>query len=188
MKAQFGCVPGVISTRVGYTGGTTVNPTYRNIGDHAETVDIEFDPHRISYEDLLILFWKSHDPTTFYRTQYMSAIFYHDEEQRVVAEKTKREHQKDKVRPIVTKILLAGPFYEAEDYHQKYKLRQHPELLQKLALDDRQLIKSKVAAKLNGYMGDSGTLEDFEKDKQELDLKLDVVKYVENQLRKKYRG
>src|SRR5213592_3028132 len=125
-------IPGVIKTTVGYSGGTTANPTYEEVctggTGHAEAIQVEFDSARMSYESLLDYFFRMHDPTTLDRqhndvgTQYRSAIFYHDEEQRRVAERVKAEvvragKWKGK---IVTEIVPAGPFWEAEDYHQKY--------------------------------------------------------------------
>ena len=130
-------IPGVLETRVGYAGGTTKNPTYRDVsrGDtgHAETVEVVFDPARITYEELLRYFFRMHDPTTPNRqgndvgTQYRSAIFYHDEAQRQAAERVKAEVERSGKwkRPIVTEIVPAGEFTVAEDYHQKY-LQQHP--------------------------------------------------------------
>lgn len=123
---------GVISTRVGYAGGHTENPTYREVCSHttghAEAVEVEFDPKQISYRELLDLFWSIHDPTTLNRQgpdigdQYRSAIFYHSEEQRRLAEETKRGlGSSGKFRnPVVTEITPAPEFYEAEDYHQQY--------------------------------------------------------------------
>lgn len=123
---------GIISTRVGYTGGHTKNPTYREVCSHttghAEAVEVEFDPTKISYQDLLDIFWSIHDPTTLNRQgpdvgdQYRSAIFYHSEEQRRLAEESKQRLEESKrfSRPIVTEILPAQEFYEAEDYHQQY--------------------------------------------------------------------
>lgn len=128
---------GIIGTRVGYTGGSLPGPTYDivktgNTG-HAETVEIEFDPKQISFEELLKFFFKLHDPTTLNRqgndmgTQYRSAIFYHSEEQRKTAQKVKELVDKSGVwkRPVVTEISPAMPFYPAEDYHQKY-LKKNP--------------------------------------------------------------
>ena len=128
---------GIIATRVGYTGGSLPVPTYDivktgNTG-HAETVEIEFDPKQISFEELLKFFFKLHDPTTLNRqgndvgTQYRSAIFYHSEEQRKTAQKVKELVDKSGVwkRPVVTEISPAMPFYPAEDYHQKY-LKKNP--------------------------------------------------------------
>jgi peptide methionine sulfoxide reductase msrA/msrB len=130
-------IPGVLETRVGYTGGTFKSPTYRDVttGEtgHAESVEVVFDPKRISYEELLGYFFRMHDPTTLDRqghdtgTQYRSAIFYHDEEQRRIAERVKEKvQQSGKWKgKIVTEILPAGAFYTAEDYHQKYLVK-HP--------------------------------------------------------------
>ena len=130
-------IPGVLDTRVGYAGGTTKDPTYRDVsrGDtgHAETVEVVFDPARITYEELLRYFFRMHDPTTPNRqgndvgTQYRSAIFYHDDEQRKTAERVKdRVARSGKWKgKIVTAIVPAGTFWTAEDYHQKY-LEKHP--------------------------------------------------------------
>jgi len=130
-------IPGVLETRVGYAGGSTNKPTYQDVsrGDtgHAEAVEVVFDPSRVSYEDLLGYFFRMHDPTTLNRqhndvgTQYRSVIFYHDDEQRQVAERVKERVQRSGKwdRPIVTEIVPAGEFWTAEDYHQKY-LQKHP--------------------------------------------------------------
>jgi methionine-S-sulfoxide reductase len=126
--------PGVVSTIVGYTGGEVPDATYRHHEGHAEAVEITFDPKKTSYESLLLFFFKMHDPTTLNRqgndvgTSYRSAIFYHDEEQRRVAEKVKERVEKSGAwgRPIVTEIAPAGPFWIAEDYHQDY-LQKHPQ-------------------------------------------------------------
>ena len=123
---------GVISTRVGYTGGHSKNPTYEDVCSHktghAESVEVVFDPTRISYKDLLKVFWSIHDPTTYHRqgpdvgSQYRSAIFYHTPEQRKLTEESKAELEKSKQfkAPIVTEINSAPEFYPAEDYHQQY--------------------------------------------------------------------
>lgn len=120
--------PGVVSTVVGYTGGKVENATYRNHEGHAEAIEITFDPKKTSYEALLVFFFKMHDPTTLNRqgndvgTSYRSAIFYHDEEQRRVAQAVKARVEKSGVwkRPVVTEITPASAFWIAEDYHQDY--------------------------------------------------------------------
>ena len=123
--------PGVISTEVGYTGGKVPNATYQNHEGHAEAVEIRFDPTRTSYEALLHFFFKMHDPTTLNRqgndtgTSYRSAIFYHSEEQKRIAEKVKALAAKKWGKPIVTEITAAGPWWKAEDYHQDY-LQKNP--------------------------------------------------------------
>ncbi len=122
---------GVISTRVGYTGGHTENPTYQQVCSHttghAEAVEVTYDPKEITYQQLLKLFWSIHDPTTLNRQgpdigdNYRSAIFYHSEEQRKLATESKAEQQKlIPERRFVTEITAASTFWPAEDYHQQY--------------------------------------------------------------------
>jgi peptide-methionine (S)-S-oxide reductase len=120
--------PGVLSTRVGYTGGTNPNATYRNHGTHAEAIEIEYDPSRTSYRDLLEFFFQVHDPTTSNRQgndiglSYRSAIFYTNDEQRKVAEDTIADVNASGLWPgkVVTEVTAAGPFWEAEPEHQDY--------------------------------------------------------------------
>ena len=126
-------MPGVVDTQVGYTGGTVKNATYQNHEGHAEAVQIVFDPKKVSYEDILLFFFKFHDPTTLNQqgndrgSSYRSAIFYHDEEQRKIAEKVKERVDKSGAwkRPVVTEIVPASTFWTAEEYHQDY-LEKHP--------------------------------------------------------------
>jgi peptide-methionine (S)-S-oxide reductase len=132
VEATFRQITGVKSTRVGYTGGKTANPTYKDVctdrTGHAEAVEVEYDPTQVSYEQLLDVFWGNHDPTQLNRqgpdfgTQYRSAIFYHSpaQQQAAQASKTALEKSGQSSRPIVTEIVPAGTFYPAEDYHQQY--------------------------------------------------------------------
>jgi peptide-methionine (S)-S-oxide reductase len=132
LEAVFDELKGVESVESGYTGGQTPNPTYAQICNgntgHAETVQISFDPKVISYHDLLTIFFAIHDPTTLNRqgadagTQYRSAIFNHDEQQKVIAEDVIREINSEKIwdDPIVTEVTPFEKFYIAEDYHQEY--------------------------------------------------------------------
>lgn len=130
VEAVFERLDGVKAAISGYAGGTTVNPTYEEVctgtTGHAEVVQITFDPLKVSYDDLLRLFWNAHDPTTLNRqgadvgTQYRSVIFTHSEEQRLAAERSKRDAQKDFDDPIVTEIQPLVAFYKAEAYHQDY--------------------------------------------------------------------
>ena len=132
VEAAFRQLPGVVATRVGYTGGHVPNPTYELVCSHGtghvEAVEVTFDPDRVSYEDLLNVFWASHNPTTKDRqgldigSQYRSAIFFHSAEQEAAAERTKKREQSKLHWPkkIVTEIVPASEFYEAEDYHQQY--------------------------------------------------------------------
>jgi len=116
----FSQLPGVLSTQVGYMGGTTPNPTYTKLGDHTETVEIIFYPAKVSYETLLRNFWENHDPTLKQKTQYESIIFYHSPHQKLLAEQSIQYEKKHFTRPIRTKILPVTTFYKAEEYHQKY--------------------------------------------------------------------
>ena len=132
VEAAFRQVPGVLDAVVGYSGGKTENPTYQEVctdrTGHAEVVQVTFDPALVSYEKLLDAFWKMHDPTQVNRqgpdfgTQYRTAIFFHSPEQEAIAKKAKAALDATRKfrRPIATEITPAGPFYRAEEYHQRY--------------------------------------------------------------------
>jgi len=132
VEEAFRQVKGVVSTAVGYTGGSFKDPTYKDVCSgktgHAEAVEIEYDPSRVSYEELLSVFWENHDPTTLNRqgpdigTQYRSAIYVHTPEQKAAAIASKENLQKSGryKNPISTEIAPASQFYRAEDYHQQY--------------------------------------------------------------------
>jgi peptide-methionine (S)-S-oxide reductase len=132
VEATFRELSGVLSTRVGYIGGHTDNPTYNDVCSdrtgHAEAVEVEYDPSQVSYETLLNVFWENHDPTQLNRqgpdwgSQYRSAIFFHDHEQEVKAQASKNalEQSHRFSKPIATQIVPAATFYPAEDYHQQY--------------------------------------------------------------------
>ncbi|MFX1592742.1 MAG: peptide-methionine (S)-S-oxide reductase MsrA [Promethearchaeota archaeon] len=132
VEANFRKVDGVISTRVGYIGGSFKNPTYRDVCSHktghAEAVEVTFDPSKVSYDDLLDIFWSNHDPTTLNRqgpdvgTQYRSAIFYlnSDQKEKAMSSKARLEATKRFKKPIVTQIIPVSAFWEAEEYHQQY--------------------------------------------------------------------
>lgn len=137
VEQLFRELPGVTKTTVGYTGGTVANATYEIVktgrSGHAESIEIEFDPTKVKYEDILHYFFRLHDPTTLNRqgndtgSQYRSAIFYHDETQREAAERVRAEVDESGKwpKPVVTEIVKATPFYSAEEYHQDY-LQKHP--------------------------------------------------------------
>jgi peptide-methionine (S)-S-oxide reductase len=130
VEAAFRQLDGVAKTRVGYAGGDLEDPTYEDVCSHktghAEVVEVTYDPERVSYEQLLDVFWHKHDPTQLNRQgwdigdNYRSVIFVHDEEQRDAALRSKGEEQSSRRAPIVTQIEPAQTFYEAEDYHQQY--------------------------------------------------------------------
>ena len=132
VEATFRQVPGVIDAAVGYAGGDLPNPTYRDVctdmTGHAEVVQVDYDPDKVSYEELLRVFWENHDPTTLNRqgpdvgTQYRSVIFYHTPEQEAAARASKENLEKSHRfrRPVVTRIEPAPQFYRGEEYHQRY--------------------------------------------------------------------
>lgn len=130
VEETFRQIPGVIDTAVGYLGGHTENPTYKDVctdqTGHAEVVQVTYDPAKVSYEQLLNVFWSSHNPTTLNRqgpdigTQYRSAIFFHSPEQERIARASKEKAQSKFPRPIVSEITPVSTFYRAEEYHQKY--------------------------------------------------------------------
>jgi len=132
VEATFRQLPGVLSTRVGYTGGKTEDPTYKQVctdaTGHAEAVEVEYDPAKLSYDKLLDVFWENHDPTQLNRqgpdwgTQYRSAIFFTTPEQEAAAKASKEtlENSHRFSKKIVTQVVPAETFYEAEDYHQQY--------------------------------------------------------------------
>ena len=164
----------MIRTRVGYSGGTKQNPTYYSLGDHSETVQIDYDPTQISYEQLLTVFWSSHSPIYEpWSRQYMSIIFYHNEEQKRLAIETKESEEAKLGRAVSTEIVPFSKFYLAEDYHQKYYLRQESALMAEFsaiypATED--FIASTAAARVNGYVGGYGTLATLEEEPSILGL------------------
>jgi peptide-methionine (S)-S-oxide reductase len=130
VEAEFRQIPGVLRTAVGYTGGHTTDPSYRQVcghrTGHAEAVEVWFDPAQVSYAELVRTFWAIHNPTSRNRqgfdfgSQYRSAIFYHDEAQQAAAIAARDAEQGSRKRPIVTQIVPASAFYRAEEYHQRY--------------------------------------------------------------------
>ena len=132
VEATFRQIPGVSATRVGYIGGNSPNPTYKEVctdtTGHAEAVEVDYDPPKVSYQQLLDVFWENHDPTQLNRQgpdfgkQYRSAIFFHSPEQEAEAKASKEKlaNAGRFGKPVVTQIVPAATFYEAEDYHQQY--------------------------------------------------------------------
>jgi len=151
----------VIRTRVGYSGGTKKNPTYKSLGDHTETIEVDFDPTKITYEQLLEIFWRSHDPAGWsWATQYRNVIFYHNETQRRAAERTRDRIATETGKKVRTDIEPASTFYLAEDYHQKFRLQQDPLLTAEydaIYPDIRGFVNSTAVGRVNGYLGGYGS-------------------------------
>ena len=159
---------------MGYAGGSKTNPTYRDLGDHSETIQIDYDPTLISYQELLDVFWSSHSPTARPWSQhYASIIFFHNEEQKRLAEASLDREVEARGKTIYTEILPFEQFTLAETYHQKYRLQQAPALLRafrEIYPRDEDLINSTAAARVNGYLGGYGTLAAVEAAMADLDL------------------
>jgi peptide-methionine (S)-S-oxide reductase len=159
---------GVVRTRVGYAGGRTPHPTYHNIGDHTEAVQVDYDPERIGYADLLAFFWESHRPTSrSWRRQYLHAVFFQDARQEKEALASKAAVEKRLGETVRTEVLPLRSFTLAEDYHQKYLLKREPDLLRELTRiyprpDD--LVNSTAAARINGYAGGYGSATQLEQE------------------------
>ncbi len=159
---------------VGYAGGSKENPIYTSLGNHTETIRIEYDPSVISYKELLDVFWYSHHPAIpSFSRQYMSIVFYHNEEQLKLAEASRNELKAGTGLEIFTEIIPASDFYPAEDYHQKYYLQQLDELADEYLeiypdIDD--FVKSTAVARANGYAGGYGTPDTLKEEIDKLGL------------------
>jgi methionine-S-sulfoxide reductase len=164
----------VVRTRVGYAGGRTRNPTYDFLGDHTETVQVDFDPATTSYERLLAVFLAADNPCARAGTrQYMSAVFYHNEAQKKLALEALRRAGAAGGTPVPVAVLPVGTFYPAEDYHQKYLLRQETALLKEVRAmypEPKGLLSSPAAARINGYLGGYGSEEMIRKEIDQLGL------------------
>ena len=148
-------------TRVGYAGGTKADPTYRSLGDHTECFEVDFDPSAVSYEDLLALFWQSHNPARpAYSTQYASVILTADETQANVARESAENFERATGRKVLTRIEPLKHFYLAEGYHQKYRLRADRALMaefEAMYADEWDIVDSTAAARVNGYLDGEGS-------------------------------
>ena len=179
----MGYLPGVVSTKVGYAGGTIPNPTYRKLGDHTETIQIEFNAQIISYDELLDVFWQNHAPWERRPVQYMSIIFVHSNDQEQAAHKSLALQEEMRHRQMVTEIRPYETFYLAEDYHQKYYLRRIPELSTELLTvypDSEDFVSSTVVARVNGYVAGLGTPESLANDLEDFGLSPQSTKKLSN--------
>ena len=166
---------------MGYTGGVKASPTYHDLGDHTEAIEVDYDPARTSYERLLAVFWDDHQPLRpAYNRQYRSAIFFAGAEQRAFAEASKQVVEASVGQRVFVDVEPLARFWRAEDYHQKYALRRHRELLDELAGCDAQAFTdSTVAARLNAYAYGYGTLADLAADLPSLGLSPKGARYLE---------
>ncbi|XP_058832034.1 peptide methionine sulfoxide reductase-like isoform X2 [Topomyia yanbarensis] len=180
----FGATKGVLRTCVGYAGVTT--ETQSDIQeDLTEVIEIHYDPEKITYSDLLELFWNNSEYRVVakLKREYMSVIMYHNEEQRQSAEISKAIRQaKDGDELIATEIVPASEFHPAQSHNQKYRLQGHVDITQGLGLTPDLLMTSHVAARLNGYLAGLGGLEQFEAEADYLGLTEAQIQYVKNYL------
>ncbi|XP_034111801.1 peptide methionine sulfoxide reductase isoform X3 [Drosophila albomicans] len=168
-ESLYGATRGVLRTTVGYAGGQAEFPT----GDHTEVLEIDYDPTVVSFKELLELFWNNHEYglTTPIKRQYASLILYHDDEQKEIAEASKKEEQVRRAPEVITTdIAPKENFFAAEDYHQKYRLQGHKDLAASLNLSPQLLQSSYVATKLNGYLAGVGGIEQFKSEADTLGL------------------
>jgi peptide-methionine (S)-S-oxide reductase len=161
----------VVRTRVGYCGGTLKDPTYHNIGDHSESIQVDYDPAKLTFNRILDRIWVSHNPCgTAFSRQYMSAIFYQSDEQKTAIEASKVQIEEKLGKIVKTAILPLTKFYLAEDYHQKYELRCNADLMKEFAAiypDAKDFVNSTAAARVNSYLGGQGSVQQL---KSEIDL------------------
>ena len=178
--ARFGAIEGVVRTRVGYAGGTTPEPTYHDLGDHTEVVQVEYDPSVVSYADLLDAFWSNHDPrATPRKRQYRNVILVNTVVHRQAAERTRQRVESKLDGSVGTAIEDLDAFHLAEPYHQKYELRSTPvvgdELVERYGSD---LVDSTAAARLTGFVAGPGDPERRESFLAALDLPSGVLDEV----------
>jgi len=166
-----------VRTRVGYSGGTKANPTYYSLGDHSETIQIDYDPTQVTYEQLLEVFWNSHDPTSRpYSRQYMSIIFTHSAEQERLALQTMEREAARRGKAITTQVVPFSGFTLAEAYHQKYYLQQQIDIMDEFRAmyPNNGWVDSTAAARANGYLGGNGSTEWLERGLESLGLKAET--------------
>ena len=172
---------------MGYAGGKKEAPTYRSIGDHTETVQVDYDPARITYARLLDIIWESHRPHSRNTSgQYMNAIFYHDDKQKQTATASKAALEKKTGKSVATRVLPVRSFTLAEDYHQKYLLKQNRSLMRELNRiypRHEDLVNSTAAARMNGYVSGYGTTDQLERELPNLGLSDDGEKLLRKMVR-----
>ena len=176
----------MIRTRVGYAGGTKKFPTYQDLWDHTEAVNIIYNTQEITFEHLLSLFWSNHNPTLTSRQQYMSIIFYYNDEQKQLAQKSIIiAKEKNISNEIHTEIRPMNTFFDAEYYHQKYTLQYlHPWLVVALQIqqgDD--LIRSHACTKVNGFLSGHGSIEQLAEINECLGLTKKIMEYIKLQIK-----
>ena len=158
---------------------------YQDLGDHTEAVNISYDPKKGTFQKLISLFWENHNPTIPSQQQYKSIIFYHDDEQRKIAQNSLVLAQRNTSNEIHTEIHPSEAYFVAENYHQKYILQQHPWLIVALKIQTGdEFLRNHVCAKLNGYLAGYGELEEFDMIAEQLGLSNKMIEYVGMEMNK----
>jgi peptide-methionine (S)-S-oxide reductase len=182
-------LPGVLRTRVGYAGGTKKDPTYHDLGDHTETLQLDYDPAVISYEKLLAVFWSSNNACEESGSrQYMSAIFTLSEKQRKLALASREQTAARLGRAVKTPVLPLDRFYLAEDYHQKWFLQQRPKLYRELRTiypKEQDFLRSTAAARVNGFLGGFGSPATLTKELPSYGLSDEAGKVLRDEVRER---
>lgn len=162
------------------------------MGDHTETVQIDYDPQRISYADLLRIFWDSHHPgQNAMKPQYMNAVFYHNEQQRQLGLETKRAIERSTGRTVNTRVVPLRAFHRAEDYHQKYLLNRHSDLAKELIRiypKKRDYVDSTAVARINGYVGGHGDADQLSRELETLGLTAKSQRLLAEMVKGRWRG
>ncbi|MFT5300133.1 MAG: peptide-methionine (S)-S-oxide reductase [Mariniblastus sp.] len=164
---------------MGYTGGVASNPTYRNMGDHTEAMQVDFDPADIGFEEIASLFWRMHNPCgSAFSTQYRSAIWYHDPEQQEALERTLVAVDNQYTGRVTTAVEPLGTFYLAENYHQKYRLQSERALMSAFNAmypDFEDFNRSTAVARLNGFLSGTGSKKLFEAESESYGLTAEMM-------------
>ena len=161
-----------------------MNPSYYELGDHTEVVNIHYNPDMVCFEKLLSVFWKNHNPSIPNQRQYRSLILYHNDKQNILAQESLTLARQKSPDEVQTEILPTEVYYNAEDYHQKYILQQHPWLVTALQIQTgEELVKSHVCTRLNGYLSGYGERENFLKEAKGLGLNDKMIEYVKTEIR-----
>ncbi|OKL37700.1 peptide-methionine (S)-S-oxide reductase MsrA [Domibacillus mangrovi] len=187
--ARFGHLPGIIRTRVGFAGGTKESPTYRSMGDHTETIEVDFNPEMLSFEEILHVFWNNHTSTNrvnYKERQYMSILFYHDEQQKEAILNVKKELEDERKETIETEVVPYSGFALAEAHHQKYYLKRFSiaiDLLNTHYPSVDAFTHSTLIARLNGFVREFGTLNDIKNEVSEWNIREDSREIVLNILK-----
>lgn len=189
--ARFGALDGVVRTCVGYAGGSTPHPTYRDLGDHIETVRVAFDPSRLTYADLLDVFWNAHDPTRpAFKRQYLRALMPCTAAQQETALRSLEAQKTSRTAALATEVIPGATFHRAEAYHQKHTLQRYPALMEafyRLYPDMDAFTDAPSAALANGYAGGYRNPTQLAADRERLGLPAEAFEALRTLAQQRFR-